>query len=154
MPVNEQQLSAVVTRPRANSVRLYERDPVAGLIVESLAASAPEHERSIRDAGTFLLDLLRVNEPDGTRLTLPVAIRVLTRDEGRPMGDVCTHLAQVARRDLLLGIAVQALAGGAARHGSERRHHREAVTRALYLLIRMFEVQEEVDALHRKYDGT
>ncbi|HVM00972.1 MAG TPA: hypothetical protein VM324_16905 [Egibacteraceae bacterium] len=154
-PVSEERLRVVVTRERRTPPRLYERNPVAGLIVESMAKASDRHEHAVRDAGAFLLDLLRANEPEAPCLSLPVAMRVLARDEARPMDDVCCYLSRTARQDVLLGIAVHALVGGCVGPRRRRQEHtdarREAVIRTLYLLLRMFEAQQQVDDLHHHY---
>lgn len=151
MPISEERLTAVLTRPRRLHPRQYERNPVAGLIVESMAVSHRHHEQAVRDAGAFLLDLFRANDPDTPCLTLPVAMQVLQRDEARPVEELCSYLAETAKRDVLLGIAVNALVGRSVDDGgSSTDDRREAVLRTLYLLLRMFEAQEEADELDRR----
>lgn len=149
MPISEERLSVVLTRPQRRHPRQYERNPVAGLIVESMAVSYREHEHAVREAGAFLLDLFRANDPDTPCLTLPVAMQVLQRDEARPVAQVCTHLAEAARRDVLLGIAVNALVSRSVDGDGAADGRRDAVLRTLYLLVRMFQAQEEADALDR-----
>lgn len=158
MGVSEKRFNDVLTtRGRARGQGLYERNPVAMLILESMAVShrRHDHERTIRDAGLFLLDLLRVNEPGASQLTLPVAMRVLADDEAKPAEEMHHYLLQTAQRDLLLGIALHALVGGSTSLSSrwQRRRtqrEREVVIRTLYLLLRMVETQEQVDDLERQ----
>lgn len=153
MPVSEERLTAVATHDaRRSPPRVSARNPVAGLMVASLARTHREHERPIRDASAFLLDLLSANEPEGPRLTLSVGMRVLTRDEATPIEAVHRYLARATYSDVLLGIAVHGLVSrslGVA--GPPAAGRREAVTRTLFLLLRMFEAQEEVDELHRHF---
>lgn len=151
MLVSEERLTTVLTRTRRRPPRAYDRNPVAGMLVESMAVSHNGHADAVRDAGTFLLDLLRANDPGTAQLTLPVAMDVLARDEVTPIDEIRYYLAKTARRDVFLGIAVPALvnrSGGRLRTFEEGR--REAVLRTLYLLLRMFEAQEEADALDRQ----
>lgn len=154
MPVTEERLTAAVTRVERLHPRQYERNPVAGLIVESMAVSHREHEQGVRDAGAFLLDLLCADDPDTPCLTLPVAMQVLARDEAKPSDEMRCHLADMVRRDVLLGIAVHALVGRSADRWAdadgEVEAGRQAVLRTLFLLLRMFEAQEEADALDRQ----
>ena len=153
MPVSEERLTVVATHDaRRNAPQVSARNPVARLMVASLARTHREHERSIRDASAFLLDLLSANEPEGPRLTLSVGMRVLTREETTPIEDVHRYLARATYRDVLLGIAVHGLISRSLGViGSPVAGRREAVTRALFLLLRMFEAQAEVDDLHRHF---
>jgi hypothetical protein len=146
MRVSEERLGAVLTRGDL-AVGLAEANPVAGLIVESLAASDPEHSEGVRHAGRFFLDLVRANEPDATKLTLPVAMQTLSREELVSRHEMKEYLARIAAEDLLLGMSLDALLAGD-RPVRERR----AVIRVLYLLIRMFEAQEEADRLDREFE--
>ena len=152
MRVSEERLTTVLARAD-HSQGLSETNPVASLIVESIAASHPDHSDAIRDTGRFFLDLVEANEEHATRLTLPVAMHVLARDErlsARAMGE---YLAEVAAGDLLLGISIHALLPPTEYRTRSRRAQREraAVTRILYLLVRMFEAQEESDSLDRAF---
>jgi len=146
MRVSEERLGAVLTRGDL-AVGLAEANPVAGLIVESLAASDPEHSEGVRHAGRFFLDLVRANEPDATKLTLPVAMQTLSREELVSRHEMKEYLARIAAEDLLLGMSLDALLAGD-RPVRERR----AVIHVLYLLIRMFEAQEEADRLDREFE--
>lgn len=152
MPVSEERFTDVLTTRRPRGDGLSERNPVAALLIEGMAVSHRGHEQAIREAGTFVLDLLGASEPDGCRLTLPVAMQVLSRDEARPAEEMHHYLLQTAQRDLLLGIAVHALVGQSP--GRWKRRHaqrrREVVIRTLYLLLRMVETQEHADDLDRQ----
>lgn len=151
MLVSDERLTAVLTRGKRRPPRAYDHNPVAGLLVESMAVSHDGHGDAVRDAGTFILDLLRANDPGTPQLTLPVAMQILARDEVRPIDEVCCYLARTARKDVLLGIAVHALVGGSRdRLRTPDKRRREAVLRTLFLLLRMFEAQEEADALDRQ----
>lgn len=153
MLVSEERLTAVAAHgARRNRPQVSARNPVASLVVESLARTHREHERAIREASACLLDLLSENEPESPRLTLSVAMRVLTRDEATPIEAVHRYLARATHRDVLLGIAVHGLISrslGVA--DCQAAGRREAVTRTLFLLLRMVEAQEEVDDLHRHF---
>lgn len=152
MRVSEERLTAVLTR--VDLARgLTEKNPVAGLIVESIAASDPDHSDAIRHAGRFFLDLVRANEADGTTLTLPIAMQVLSREGTVSPPEMRTYLAGMSAEDLLLGIAINALLPN--RTGISRKRlnrERDAVVRILYLLIEMFEAQEEADRLDREFE--
>lgn len=132
---------------------LMETNPVAALLVESMAATHPDHADGVRDAGTFVLDLLRANEPATPKITLSVAMHVLSREEFTPLDDMRGYLASLAERDLLLGISAQALLAQPSRlrRRRERAEH-EAVVRTLYLLLRMVETQDDTDALARIFE--
>lgn len=149
MRISEERLSKVLTRGD-HGRGLIERNPVAALIVEAMAAAHLKHGDEVKAAGALFCDLVGANEDDATRLSLPVAIQVLNRDEAVPVGRMRAHLAELAGRDLLLGMSVHALFGGSG-IGKRRRHHRDrdAVVRTIYLLVRMFEAQEEADELER-----
>ena len=151
MRVTEERLSAALSR-NDHEHRLLESNPVAALIVESMAASHPSCSQEIRQAGNFFLDVIGANERDATRLTLPVAMQVLARDEPTPLAEMRSSLAEIGERDLLLGLSIQALlprSGLRKRRRSQRE--REAVVRTLYLLVGMFETQEEIDALEQAF---
>jgi hypothetical protein len=94
------------------------------------------------DAMAFLLDDL------GPDVRLRVAADAIDHVSMLPGLVVGERLAMAAQADPVLGVACQAIAAcrlqGAPRPAAER----EAVERALYLVLRMAEVQEEVDALH------
>lgn len=151
MLVSHERLTAVLTRAERRPPRAYDHNPVAGLLVESMAVGHDGHAEAVRDAGTFILDLLRANDPGTAQLTLPVAMQVLSRDEAKPVDEMCCYLARTARKDVILGIAVHALVGDSRdRHQTHIKHKREAVLRTIFLLLRMFEAQEEADALDRQ----
>ncbi|HVM13979.1 MAG TPA: hypothetical protein VM287_06590 [Egibacteraceae bacterium] len=150
MQVSDERLTAVLTRGERRPPRAYDRNPVAGLLVESMAISHDEHADAVRDAGTFLLDLLRANEPGTAQLTLSIAMQVLACDEVKPVDEICCYLARTARKDVLLGIAVHALVGGARDRRARGQCEREVILRTLFLLLRMFEAQEEADELDRQ----
>lgn len=153
MLVSKERLTVVLTRAERRPPRAYDHNPVAGLLVESMAVDHDGHAVAVRDAGTFMLDLLRANDPATPQLTLPVAMQVLARDEVTPIDEVCCYLARTARRDVLLGIAVHAIVGESRdRRRVDDKCRREAVLRTLYLLLRMFEAQEEADALDRQLE--
>lgn len=146
MQVTEERLSLVLAR--RDHTRGLDRNPVALLVLESMAASRAGHSGPIRKAGLFLLDLIGANEPDATVLTLPVAMQILRSEESIPAEAMRARLLEAGGRDLLLGLSLQALLGEPA---LRRKQHerRDPVVRTLYLLIRMFEAQEETDALER-----
>lgn len=156
MTVSEERFTDVITARHPRGDGLYERNPVAVLLVEGMAVSHRGHEQVIREAGTLVLDLLGGSEPGGCCLTLPVAMQVLSRDEARPAEEMHQYLLQTAQRDLLLGIAVHALVGQSA--GRWKRRHtqrrREVVIRTLYLLLRMIETQQHADDLDRQVWAT
>lgn len=153
MLVSEERLTAVAMHDaRRSAPQVSARNPVASLMVSSLARTHRAHERPIREASAFLLELLSANEPEGPRLTLSVGMRVLTRDEATPIEVVHRYLARATYRDVLLGIAVHGLISRSVGViDSPVAGRREAVTRTLFLLLRMFEAQEEVDDLHRHF---
>lgn len=128
-----------------------QRNPVAALVVESAAASHPEHADAVRDAGNFLCELLWPAGEEGPGLTLPVVAHTFVREQHTPAETMRAHLARVAQQDLLLSLSATALL----RRPADRRHpghttaEAEPVLRTVYLLVRMAEAQEEVDALER-----
>lgn len=127
---------------------LSETNPVAAMIVESSAATHPEHAERIRTAGRFLCDLLRPGDGDAAALTLPVAMHTFVQEEHATPAQMRRHLAQTTDRDLLLGLAAHALlAQSRQRDRREAAEEDEAVLRTVYLLVRMHEVQEEIDTL-------
>lgn len=157
MHVTEERLSEVLSR-RDHAEGLLKTNPVAALILESMATAHPRHADSVRHAGGFLLDLLQGSDGDPTHLSLPVAMQVLSRDEFVPLEEMQAYLGEMASRDLLLGLSAQALLAHPSRRRrrrrrQERKGEREAVTRTLYLLVRMFETQEEVDRLDQTFEG-
>lgn len=146
MRVSEERLSAVLTRADL-AAGLTEANPVAALIVESLAASDAEHSEAIRHAGRFFLDLVRANEEDATTLTLPIAMQTLTGTQSVSQQEMRAYLGAIAARDLLLGMSLGALLP--CRHASRET---AGVVHILYLLVRMFEAQEEADRLDREFE--
>lgn len=156
MDVTEERLGEVLVRGEAGT-HLSRTSPVAALIVESMAATHPEHTERIREAGHFLCDLLWPPDSDGEpALTLSVAMHTFLREEHTSPAQMRGHLAKTTHRDLLLGLSAHALLS---RPRAPRRYGRgaretEAVLRTLYLLLRMHETQEETDALERALDAT
>lgn len=151
MHVTEERLSQVLTAGPPG-LHLSDRNPVAALIVESMAATHPEHGDRVRQAGRFLCDLLWPPGPtSGPALTLPVAMHTFVREEHTTPAEMRAHLARTMRRDTLLGLSAHALLTppqGLRRSGRSARET-EAVLRTLYVLMRMYETQEETDALER-----
>ncbi len=151
MRVTEERLGAALSR-NDHEHRLLESNPVAALIIESMAASHPSCSQEVRQAGNFFLDIIGANERDGTRLTLPVAMQVLARDDAIPLAQMRSSLAEITERDLLLGLSIQALLPRSGlRKRRRNQREREAVVRTLYLLVGMFETQEEIDALEQAF---
>lgn len=150
MRISDERLTAVLTRAERRPPHAYDHNPVAGLLVEGMALSQDGHADAVRDAGTFLLDLLRANEPGTAQLTLSIAMQVLACDEAKPVDEIFCYLARAGRKDVLLGIAVHALVGGGRDRRAQEQGEREAILRALFLLLRMFEAQEEADRLDRQ----
>lgn len=151
MRVTERRLSEALTADEPGS-RLSETNPVAALIIESAAATYPEHAEQVREAGRFLCDLLGSPEAGGApKLTAPVAINTYNREEHTRAEQMRAHLARATHRDLLLGLATHALLSRSLDHrlNDPETNEGEAVLRTLYLLVRMFETQEETDALER-----
>lgn len=149
--VTEERLSQVLTTG-SPGLHLADTNPVAALIVESMAATHAEHGDRVRDAGRFLCDLLWPPDPEaGPTLTLPVAMHTFVREEYTTLPEMRAHLARTTDRDVLLGLSTHALLTpprGLRRYGRSARGT-EAVLRTLYVLIRMYEAQEETNALER-----
>lgn len=157
MKITEERLSEVLGRAEPGA-HLADAHPAAALIVESAAAADPQYADGVREAGRFLCDLLW--PPDGSggpTLTLPVAMHTYAREEHTAPADMWAHLGQTSRSDPLLGLATQALLRQPS--GSRRRRQppgdleREAVLRAVYLLVRMYENQESTEALERALEA-
>lgn len=151
MHVTDERLSELLARGGPDR-RQSETNPVAALIVESMAATHPEHAGRVREAGHFLCDLLW--SPDGgtaPALTLSVAMHTFLREEHTTPPEMRAHLARATDRDLLLGLCTHALLSRSRVRRRSRRTAREteAVLRTLYLVVRMHETQEETDALER-----
>lgn len=152
MHVTEERLGRVLTAGPPG-VHLSDTNPVAALIVESMAATHPEHADRVREAGRFLCDLLWPSDSGpGLTLTLPVAMHTFVREEHTTPAQMRSHLAQTTHRDVLLGLSAYALLTpprrGLRRYGRSGRET-EAVLRTLYVLLRMYETQEETDTLER-----
>lgn len=150
--VTEHRLTEALVRERPGR-RLADTNPIAAMIVESSAATHPEQAERIRTAGRFLCDLLRPGDGDATALTLPVAMHTFVREEHTTPAQMRRHLAQTTARDLLLGVAAHALlAQPRPRDRREAGEESEPVLRTVYLLVRMHEVQEEIDTLEHALD--
>lgn len=151
MHVTEERLGKVLTAGPPG-MHLSDTNPVAALIVESMAATHPEHADRVRDAGRFLCELLWPSDSElGPMLTLPVAMHTFVREEYTTPAEMRAHLAQTTHRDLLLGLSAHALLTpprALRRYGRSARET-EAVLRTLYVLVRMHETQEETDTLER-----
>lgn len=151
MQVTEERLGKALTSGRPGA-HLSDTNPVAALIVESMAATHPEHADRVRHAGRFLCDLLWPSDGGhGPMLTLPVAMHTFLREEHTTPERMRAHLAQTTHRDVLLGLSTHALLTsprGLRRYGRNARET-EAVLRTLYVLLRMHESQEETDVLER-----
>lgn len=152
MRVSEERLTTVLTRSDTSSHTL-ETNPVGGLIVESIAAACPDHATAVRRVGEVFLDLVRTNDEDAIRLSLPVVTQVLSQEEMLPVTDMRVYLAEVAARDyLFLGLCIHALLPQSEVTSQGSAAERDAVVRVLYLLVRMFETQEEADALDADFE--
>lgn len=157
MHVTDERLTAVLTRSGDRNAQLRKASPVAALVLETMAAAHPGDADSIRDAGLWLLDLLGGTDEGGLPLRPAVAMQVLTREELTSSEEMRSYLDKVASRDLLLGISTSALLSKPSFGRRRRRARRsedtqQAALRTVYLLVRMIEAQEEVDALHEAFD--
>lgn len=128
-------------------------DPVAALLVESLATTEPEHAEHVREAGRSLCALVRSTEGARVQLNPSLAMHTLVREQLTSPDRMWSHLAATAERDVLLGLSAQALLrGGQARTRRSPAEH-QAVLRTLFLLVRAFEAQEETDALEQAWQA-
>lgn len=126
-------------------------DPVAALLVESLATTESEHAEQVREAGRSLCALVRSTEGARVQLNVSLALHTLVREQLTPPERMWSHLAATAERDVLLGLSAQALLrGGQARARRSPAEH-QAVLRTLFLLVRAFEAQEEADTLEQAW---
>lgn len=152
MRVTEERLSEMLARTE-HVKTLSRANPVAVLIVEALAASEPEHRQTIREVGACLLGLLGSSGDTGPALSYPVALQVLMTHDRTEPGDMRAHLARLVGDDLLLGVSAQALLSRPVlrRRRTPRRSRAEqdAALKVVYLLVRMFQAQEEVDELNQ-----
>lgn len=148
MRVTDAQLADVLARDGSAS-RFTHHDPAATFLVESMAATYPEHGAQVREVGQFLCGLVSSGEADGLELNPSLAMHTLLREEHTPPERMWSHLAATAQRDLLLGLSAQALLRGAGtqRHGKRSPAENHAVLHTLYVLVRAFEGQEETNAL-------
>lgn len=149
MRITEDRLTEVLVGDEPRH-RPADANPVAAMIVESTAATYPQHAARIRRAGRFLCELLRPADSDTPTLTLPVAMHTFVREEHTSTQQMRAYLARTTHRDPLLGLSAHALLAQPRRRACERRTgENEAVLRTVYLLVRMHEIQEETDALER-----
>lgn len=147
MRVSEERLTTVLTQS-APPFDLARYDPVAALVLESMAAARTLHSDEIRHAGSFLLAVLGAAEPDATRLSIPIAMQVLAREEGVSPARARAFLGEAGDGDPLLRLSIDALTWRSITSGRRRRPDEvEAVAQVIYLLLRMFGSQEEADAL-------
>lgn len=148
MRVTEAHLAEMLARPET-ARDLARDDPVAALLVESIATTEPDHAEQVREAGWSLCALVRSTEGARVRLNPSVAMHTLVREQSTSPAHMWSHLAATAERDVLLGLSAQALLrGGRARARRSPAEH-QAVLRTLFLLVRTFEAQEETDALEQ-----
>lgn len=151
MHLSDTRLAEVLGR-EDRGAQVVGASPVAAFVVESFAAIHPAHAEPVREAVAFLCDLLGSHDDGGTPpLTAPIATHVLSREQHTSTATVQRHLAQLPDRDLLLGVAVHAVLRRPVEEPTRRRdpEEHEAVGHALYLLLRMHEVQEDACALER-----
>jgi hypothetical protein len=145
MEVTEERLGEVLARGEPGAHLSSGSNAVPSLVVESMAATHPEHAERIREAGHFLCGLLWAHDGDGDpTLTLSVAMHTFLREERTTPARMRAHLSRTTHRDLLLGLSAHALLSqrrGPRRYGRGARET-EAVLRTLYLLVRMYETQE------------
>lgn len=150
MRVTAAHLAETLARPEAARALAHD-DPVAALLVESIATTEPDHAEQVREAGWSLCALVCSTEGTRVRLNPSVAMHTLVREQPTSPDRMWAHLAATAERDVLLGLSAQALLrGGRARAPRSPAEHR-AVLRTLFLLVRTFEVQEETDALEQAW---
>lgn len=145
--ISEERLDRVLAR-REHHRGLNDHNPVAGLVLEGMAEVRPEYAEEIRYAGAFLLDLLGANDGGAPRLSLPIAMQVLSAEETKPPERMGAELTQIAGEDVLLRLAIDALT----RYSDVKERVRDpdesrAVVLILYLLLRMVDAQAEADAL-------
>jgi hypothetical protein len=151
MHLSETRLGDVLNH-EDRAAQVADGSPVAALVVESLAAIHPEHAEAVRDAAWFLCALLDSHDQNGTAaLRAPIATHTFSAERHTSAETMQRHLAQLPERDLLLGVAAQALLRRPVDEPTRQRSQAEhdAVRHALYLLLRMFETQEDSEALER-----
>lgn len=98
-------------------------------------------------AAQVLVRLLDLHCPGVTRVQLHVAAVVLEDVRGLPAELVRRRIRELGLADHLLGLVTQALAGHRLDGRPREELERQEVERALYLVTRLIEAQEEVDGL-------
>lgn len=143
MEVSEERLDKVAS----GTLSLGELPSLHPLVHEALEEVGAPVE-AYRAAATLALVLDRGGDDDGLRLS--VAAGVLHHVASLSAAAIRERLSDAACRNVLLGIVCEALAGwgsgGVPREDADRR----AVERCLYLVLRMFETQDEVDVLEQR----
>lgn len=149
MKLTDQRLGEVLAR--SDHVRqLPEVNPVLWLFIGELARTWPRYSDEVRDAGAFLADLIRANEPGVARVGVPTATRVLAEIETDRGRSAYTYLAAITHDDLLLRLSVDALLAYSDRSRRRRsKPERDAVAVTLYVLLKMVREETEVEQLER-----
>ncbi|HEX2031401.1 MAG TPA: hypothetical protein VHL78_08385 [Actinomycetota bacterium] len=147
MRVNEERLGRLVAgRSPGQDLRLW--NPSIAEALHELGRSAPSAEAAA--AGHHLAQALDLDRPGATRVSLPVAARVLDEVGAWAASEVRRRLWELECRDAVVGVVCEALAGFRVDGSPRPREEREGVERALCLVTAMVVAQEEVEELEAR----
>jgi hypothetical protein len=153
MQLTDERLGEVLNR-QEHIGGLPEINPVLWGSLQELAATQPKYRDEILAAGSFMLDLLGMNEPGSMRVGLPTAVRVLAEMEYEEDRLVHRVLFDVGTSDVLLRMCIDALVAYSDRSRRVRpRRERDAVAVALFVLVKMIRDQLEAGVLEEALAG-
>ncbi len=144
MQVNEERLGQLSRQAGDGGLRVG--NPLVLEALEEILQGSPS-AREGRGAGRILAMLLELDRPHAPRIRLPVAAQGLHEAAALSPQALRHRIGELALGDTLLGMACQAIAGHREDGTPRSEPERAEVERALYLVTRLVQMQEEVDAL-------